>query len=77
MLFVVFIMLLVNVVECMQGGAKVQEAKYIYQELGDKYNFTASPIQDFRLCESALSLAGWLHAGLPLQRKGRLLHERG
>lgn len=37
-----------NVVICMQGGAKVQEAKYIYQELGDKYNYTASSIKGFR-----------------------------
>lgn len=27
---------------CLQGGAKVQEASYIYQELGDKYNWTVS-----------------------------------
>jgi len=25
------------------GGAKVQEASYIYQELGDKYNWTVRP----------------------------------
>jgi len=24
------------------GGAKVQEAQYIYQELGDKFNYTVS-----------------------------------
>lgn len=23
-----------------QGGAKVQEAAYVYQELGEKYNYT-------------------------------------
>ncbi len=32
----------------MQGGAKVQEASYIYQELGDKY------------CWTVCGLAAWL-----------------
>jgi hypothetical protein len=28
-----------------QGGAKVQEAMYIYQELGDKFNWSVSGSQ--------------------------------
>lgn len=27
---------------CALGGAKVKEASYIYQEMGDKYNWTVS-----------------------------------
>ena len=54
-----------NVVICMQGGAKVQEAKYIYQELGDKYNYTASSIKGFRsFVRALLSLSGCMQASL-------------
>ncbi len=28
---------------CMQGGSKVEEAACIFQELGDKFNWTVSP----------------------------------
>ena len=32
------------------GGTKVQEAQYIYQELGDKYNFTAQIYNGRAVC---------------------------
>ena len=28
--------------ECLQGGIKAEEASFIFQELGDRYNWTVS-----------------------------------
>ena len=30
----------ISIVLAVQGGSKVQDAAYIYQELGDKFNWT-------------------------------------
>jgi hypothetical protein len=36
---------------CLQGGAKVQEAFYIYQELGDKYTWTVRLHSGLAACQ--------------------------
>lgn len=32
--------------ECLQGGIKAEEASFIFQELGDRYNWTVSRLRE-------------------------------
>ena len=48
-----------------QGGAKVREAAVIYQELGDKYNWTARLYNGAAVC--AMQMGEWEDAEKELQ----------
>lgn len=55
------------------GGAKVQEAAYVYQELGDKYTWTVrAPVYDSRVQSRSASLQ-WVRTLQPYRSQ---VHER-
>ena len=52
---------------CIQGGAKVSEASVIYQELGERHNWTAQLYNGAAAC--AMQLGNWEEAEQYLQVK--------